>query len=304
VNLSTTGGIIYGVNSLFELMNKELGGLGQLHEKCKNPPKDCTQRDNVYSNMFNIAVGFGNVGTAAIGILMDYLGPKAAAIIGLIFFAAGNYLVATTDSSKDEVNLAIAKFTTGFALIAMGGMGTYISSYNIANVTKFETTITSLIAAIFNLTGLTYFLFGIILDKLNMPIDKQRNFIGLLFTYTSAGQAVLIYLFWPVRAFAPNSDVGSLTDFRFFKPTKIKDDQMSLLKGEVSNERAEDSLFSNEIGHKVSGNEEYVPLRKESAKMQLLSKEFMLATVFYSLSLLAMSFYLGTIFSQVDGKAD
>lgn len=326
VNFSTTGGIIYGLSSLFELMDKELGGLGQFHEECKDPPLDCTWKDNMYSNMFTIALGFVSLGSAVIGILMDYLGPKFAALFGLFLFSAGNWLVATTDSSKDEVNVSVAKFITGLSLIAMGGMGPYMSSFSIANVTKFPNTITSIIAAIFNFAGLTYFLVWIILDELKMSVENQRKFFGLLLTLTSVGQAVLIYLFWPVRAFAPNSDVERLVDFRLFKPTEINDDafhgssgfknQDILLQNSsrqnnspssvdsTSSENQDTFSFSDVKGYIVSGNKEHVPLCKAKAKVQLFSKEFMLGTAFFSLCILAMSFYLGTIFVQMDGKAD
>jgi hypothetical protein len=195
VNLSTSGGIIYGMSALTQLMDKELDGNGQLWEKCKNPPDDCKARDQFWSNLFAVSCGMINVGTAITGLLMDNLGPKASCLIGLLFFGTGNYLVATTDSSEDGVDPAIIKFVIGFTCISLGGMGPYISSYNIANVTSVETTITSLIAALFNLTGLTYWLGTIILDVVSMPVDNQREFIGLMLAYLSAGQAVLVYLF-------------------------------------------------------------------------------------------------------------
>ena len=51
-------------------------------------------------------------------------------------------------------------------------------------------------------------------------------------------------------------------------------------------------------------SDKYVPLKKETAIVQLISKEFMLGTWFYSLSLLAMSFYLGTVFVELEGEED
>jgi len=304
VNITTSGGIIYGLTSLTGLMDKEVGGLGQFWQKCKVPPDQCKERDHIYSNVFSISVGLCNVGTAIVGILMDYLGPKAAALIGLLVFGTGNYLVATTDSSKEDVDVAIAKFTIGVVLVGMGGQGPYISSYNIANVTRIETTITSLIAALFNFTGLTYFLFTIILDKVNMSVENQREFIGLVLTYVSIGQAVLVYLLWPVRAFAPKSDVERLFDFRLLKPRKVEDPDLhkALL---ASNERCSRLDYpSGKLNPTILEINQYVPLRKESAKVQLHSKEFLLGTAFFALSLLAMSFYLGTVFVQLDGKGD
>jgi len=126
----------------------------------------------------------------------------------------------------------------------------------------------------------------------------------LLFTYTSVGQAVLIYLFWPIRTFAPNSDVERLIDFRLWKSKKDKDDKLSaLFKDPLSIEGLEGSLLSAEKSFNVPETKEYIPLSKESAKVQLLSKEFLLGTIFYSVNVLAMSFWLGTIFVRVDGKA-
>lgn len=125
---------------------------------------------------------------------MDFLGPKASCLFGLTFLGVGNYLIATTDSSKDDVEVAIAKFTIGFAIIAMGGMGPYITSFNIANLTNSETTTTSLIAALFNFSGLTYFIMISILNVVNVTVDEQREFICLLFTYICIGQVVLVYL--------------------------------------------------------------------------------------------------------------
>merc|ERR550534_2683367 len=105
----------------------------------------------------------------------------------------------------------------GFSCVALGGVGPFISSFNIANITDSQTTVTSIIASLFNLAGLAYFGSINLLDLVNVDIDNQRNLTGLLFFYFGVGNFVIAYLIWPVRTYAPNTYVESLLDFHLTK---------------------------------------------------------------------------------------
>lgn len=120
---------------------------------------------------------------------------------------------------------------------------------------------------------------------------------------------MLIYLLWPVQAYAPNSDVERIFDFRLFKPNRAKDKEGSTLSRDLltkthdSLEMDDSLLCGKDSSTKIMSDfHDYIPLKKESVKVQLLSKELRLGVSFYSLFLLAMSYYLATIFVFLDGK--
>ena len=71
----------------------------------------------------------------------------------------------------------------GFSSMAAGGVGPYISAFNIANIVEGRTTVTSIIAALYNLAGLVYFAAISVLDRVDVDIDDQRKIIGFMFFY-------------------------------------------------------------------------------------------------------------------------
>jgi len=281
-NITTTSGFVYGMSALINLMDKELDGKGQLWKKC-NGISDCTGRDQVWTTVFSIAVGFVSGGSAIVGFIMDYCGPKAACLLGLITFTVGNYLMATTDSDKDGLHLAILKFIIGFSCIAVGGNGPYISSYNVANISNNPTTVTSIIAAVFNLAGLVYLALHCVLDQIDVNVEDQRNIIGWTFVYLGIGNFIVAYFIWPVRAFTPNSSVTKLVDFH-------------IVKGASSSKSA---TVKN-----IEYRDRLIPLHEQNVRAQICSKEFFLINSFYAFFLLSMSCYFGTIFLQMDTKED
>jgi len=48
-----------------------------------------------------------SVGTDIAGLLVDFLGPKAAGLTGLLFFGVGNYLVAIANTRHYDVDDAL-----------------------------------------------------------------------------------------------------------------------------------------------------------------------------------------------------
>jgi len=294
INISSSGGIMYGMTSLTNLMNKELDGKGQLWQKCESPPHHCEDRENLYANIFSIAVGVCSVGTAAYGLLMDNFGPKLPCLIGIILFGAGNYLIGRADSGRDDVEVAVYQFTVGFCCMALGGFGPYISSFNISNITKHQNGFTSLLAGECNLTGMMYWALISVLEYMNIAVDDQRSRIGLFFTWISVVNGVIVYLIWPVESYVPHSNVEKLISFRLWssKPTLPTDD-------DIRRSFIPDDSVVNQKKRNLSWSS-YISLRDETAKNQILSKEFFLLKTWYSVYMLVMSFYLGTVYNQID----
>jgi len=179
--------------------------------------------------------------------------------------------------------LAVIKFMIGFSFMALGGVGPFISAFNIANITDSRTTVTSIIASLFNLGGLAYFASINVLDQIDVDVDDQRKIIGWLFFYLGIGNLAIAYLIWPVRTYAPHTFVENLIDFRLWKGS--------------SKSATEENIQKLLVKQKEN---DYVPLIEESARNQICSKEFLLITMFYSFFLLSMSFYFGTVYSQMD----
>jgi len=294
VNISSSPGIMYGMTSLTELMNKELEGKGQLWQKCKSPPHDCEDRDNLYANIFGIAVGVCSVGTAAYGLLMDNFGPKLPCFIGIILFGVGNYFLGRADSGSEHVEFAVYEFTIGYCCMALGGFGPYISSFNIANITKHQNGFTSLLAAEFNLTGMMYWALIAVLDYMNVPVDDQRSMIGSIFMWISVANGVLVYLVWPVESYVPNSNVKKLISFRLWSSRA-----MLVTDNDIRRSFIPDDTVINHRKRNLSWNS-YISLRDETAKNQIFSKEFLLLKTWYCVYMLIMSFYLGTVYDQID----
>jgi len=297
VNISSSAGIMYGMTSLTDLMNKELDGKGQFWQKCESFPDHCEDRENLYANIFSVAMGVCSVGTAAYGLLMDNFGPKLPCLVGIILFGVGSYLLGKADSGSNHTDFAVYEFTVGFCCMALGGFGPYISSFNIANITKHQNAFTSLLAAECNLTGMMYWALIVIMEYMNIPVEDQRSKIGLIFTWLSVANGVIVYLIWPVESYAPHSNVERLISFRLWSsksmPPSDKDTRRSL----IADSRT--CGTTNLKKRNISCNS-YISLREETAWNQILSREFLLLKTWYSVYMLFMSFYLGTVYIQID----
>jgi len=322
VNLSTTGGLIYGFYSLIAEINNEVGGKGQLYQLCtatKSDGKlDCDPRDHFYANVFAVAVGCASAGTAVIGILMDKYGPKLVGILGCIIQGVGFFILRAGDSETHGKAQAQTMFMVGFSMIACGGIGPYLASYNLANLTSNPNAITSLIAALFNMAGLTFFILTKLMDTSNIEPHDQRNLICEILGGLNFIHLIVIYLLWPLQPYSPGSKGGpakiqQLVTFGLVKsqaPQSHSDDEGSrpfLMETTDANTSKNNSLgdtpptnSSVDRRRLLETAEGYRPLIEENGRRQICSVEWFFMTIFYCFFLLAMSFYFASINTQID----
>jgi len=71
VNITSTGGCVYGLPVLTGLMDQELEGWGQLWQKCTSLD-DCTNRDQIYANAFISAIAVMSASAALFGVIIDH----------------------------------------------------------------------------------------------------------------------------------------------------------------------------------------------------------------------------------------
>lgn len=93
-----------------------------------------------------------SAGSVVFGLMIDSAGPRAATAVGLMLVAAGNYLMAVSDSTTFDA------FLPGYCLIAGGGVAPYLSHMNVGALygPHRHALFISFICACFNLAGFVY----------------------------------------------------------------------------------------------------------------------------------------------------
>jgi len=289
VQLSCTG-MVYGFLGVFPKVGAQEGpdikigdvtvkeGLyPEFCEMVKDPltgnmKRNCQARDHLYSNMFTVAVGTASLSTCIWGLIMDRFGPKIIATLGslMVCFGHGIMWLMIDKSAPYMLNI-------GLVLVAAGGVGPYISSYNIANVAPDAKVITSFIAALFNMSGLDWlFVYGA-LYKIGYTGSELRTQMSIIFLAISGANTILIYLLWPVRPFIKGDRVQKLLDFRLyrtrktptpsdeenvFKENKTKNDVNCLIPKNVAIKKAGAQLDGTSIMHKVNEAEALLSYKK------------------------------------------
>jgi len=172
----------------------------------------------------------------------------------------GSLLLGQADSNREEVNTAVMKFGIGISCIATGGIGVFISSHNIANISRKTKAVASLITILFQISGLMWWGIRTVLEKISVPVDDQRRTIGLIMFYIAIANSVIAWLIWPVKAFERNSHVDTLVSIYLWKGNANGYCEKS--KNESNTTQMTRTLLK--MSH----------LRERSLKTQLRGKEF------------------------------
>ncbi|RQM21470.1 hypothetical protein B5M09_012771 [Aphanomyces astaci] len=129
-----------------------LVGSGQWHEKCSEGTTDavCPTQEVFLQVVFSTSFLFLSAANVIFGLCIDIVGPRVAAITGLLIATVGNICVAYGDSTAYDGIGIIA----GYGLIGMGGMGLFLSSFQVINLFENQGIPCSIMSSLFNLSGI------------------------------------------------------------------------------------------------------------------------------------------------------
>jgi len=182
---SSSGGIIVGVGPFLHKMVQEKF----FYDRCA-PGEEvgCDDQYNAISPIFTGAFQMMTWVSCVAGILLDTIGPRYTAAIGMVMAICGNYLLSNA-TTEDGVYL----FMVAYGLIGSGGNGMYISSFHFANLFEDIGLPCSILAGAFNISGL-------VLMLLNIPSVTIHNFFQVNFYWTIFGLLVTL-IFYPDRPY-------------------------------------------------------------------------------------------------------
>ncbi|OQS01590.1 hypothetical protein ACHHYP_00570 [Achlya hypogyna] len=145
-----SGGLILGFGPFYTTLVQER----QWHELCTNTssvavcPEQEIRLQYTYSTSF-LLLSAANV---VFGLSVDIIGPRVSALLGLMFAMLGNILVSIGDSSV----LDGAGIIVGYGLVGMGGMGLFLSSFQVINLFEAQGIPCSIMSSIFNISAYVY----------------------------------------------------------------------------------------------------------------------------------------------------
>jgi len=97
-----------------------------------------------------VGANIATLSTIVYGFTLDRFGVRANAFSGALIMAAGFVLLALSDSGKMDA------FIPGFAMVAFGGLGTYLPAFQFSALFSRPTLILSVQSALFGVAGLTF----------------------------------------------------------------------------------------------------------------------------------------------------
>ena len=137
--------------------------------------------------MFTVAAVASNVATLPMGAILDSFGPRASAIVGSFLLAVGSLLMAY---AKDII--AFDGLLVGYLLLALGGPGVFISSFQLSNAFPSRSgLILSLITGSFDASSALFYIYRIIYEKTAGTLTLQKFFLGYL---TVPAAIILLHL--------------------------------------------------------------------------------------------------------------
>eukprot|EP01120_Amphizonella_sp_Union-15-10_P008466 TRINITY_DN3052_c0_g1_i1.p1 TRINITY_DN3052_c0_g1~~TRINITY_DN3052_c0_g1_i1.p1 ORF type:complete len:440 (+),score=58.88 TRINITY_DN3052_c0_g1_i1:94-1413(+) len=181
-----TAGVIVGYSQLYPLMIDS----GVYHDRCpKFTVKVCTNQTIELNSMFTAGASLSVFIQSVSGITLDFLGPKATGLIGLLMEIAGSLLFSFSSRTFEH-------YTLGFLLLSLGGPFVFTSSLHIGNLYPDNQ---GLIMMFLNGTygggALVFLVFYFLYRYFNLKI----LFIG--YAVVLAALAVLVTLLWPCKKY-------------------------------------------------------------------------------------------------------
>ena len=189
--LITPGGIIYGWPGLLQQLKDEAefaDGCPLPYDPDANPP--CASQDNSLSTIYTVAANVATISTVCYGVTLDRFGIRANAMSGAFLMACGFMLLAFSTSKGEHPFLG---FIPGYALVAFGGLGTYLPSLKLISLYKRPTLVLSIISALFGVAGLTLTFLKFLHDSAG--IDRKTSYIAYACLVAFCG--LTMFLFYP-----------------------------------------------------------------------------------------------------------
>lgn len=190
------GGIIYGWPGL----SQQLKNSAQYADGCGpnySPKETCPSQDNHLNNIFAVGANIATLSTIVYGFTLDRFGVRANAFSGALIMAAGFVLLALSDSHKMDA------FIPGFAMVAFGGLGTYLPAFQFSALFSRPTLILSVQSALFGVAGLT-FTFLKYLDE-SHGISRKTSFLFYAGLVLFCGLNML--LLYPANAYRKGDQI-------------------------------------------------------------------------------------------------
>ncbi|KAF1335976.1 hypothetical protein FI667_g763, partial [Globisporangium splendens] len=157
--LVTSGGLTLGFGPIYAALLRE----GQWSELCESSgdasggdngaaPLACPKQEIRLQYVFSTSFLCLSAANAFFGVFLDFFGPRVTAILGLALAALGNFALAYGDSHMGHG----AWIILGYAVIGAGGMGSYLSAFQILQLYKVQGFVCSTLSSLFNCSGYIY----------------------------------------------------------------------------------------------------------------------------------------------------
>uniref|UniRef100_K3WBU3 Major facilitator superfamily (MFS) profile domain-containing protein n=1 Tax=Globisporangium ultimum (strain ATCC 200006 / CBS 805.95 / DAOM BR144) TaxID=431595 RepID=K3WBU3_GLOUD len=157
--LVTSGGLILGFGPIYAALLRE----EQWSELCESSgntsdrdngaaPLACPKQEIRLQYVFSTSFLCLSAANAFFGVFLDFFGPRVTAIMGLALAALGNFALSCGDSHTGHG----AWIILGYAMIGAGGMGSYLSAFQILQLYKVQGFVCSTLSSLFNCSGYIY----------------------------------------------------------------------------------------------------------------------------------------------------
>lgn len=125
VSTLCVSGVIYNWLDVTNMLKVE----GEYMELCHgnfNNKGSCDARDARLNLIYTVAVNVASVGTVVYGLTLDRWGPRLNAFSGALIIGIGYLLFGLSDSKTFDA------FIPGYALMAFGGIGVFVSNFHVS----------------------------------------------------------------------------------------------------------------------------------------------------------------------------
>ncbi|KAF0694436.1 Aste57867_14691 [Aphanomyces stellatus] len=208
LNLVCSGGLILGFGPFYTTLVQS----SQWHEKC--PPGDtemvCATQEVFLQIVFSTSFLLLSAANVIFGLAIDIVGPRVSALLGLSIATIGNLCVAYGDSTvNDGVGIIL-----GYGLVGMGGMGLFLSSFQVINLFENQGIPCSIMSSLFNLSAYMYML-------LKLPGATRGNFFSL-YALVSVAAFLVCFLTFPAKNIHHPRTQMLVPGLSFYIPTPRK----------------------------------------------------------------------------------
>jgi len=256
--LVTPGGMIYGWPGL----SAQLKATNEYTSKCPSDwdPKGtatCSSQETALDNIFAVGANVATLSTIVYGFTLDRYGVRVNAFSGAALMCAGFILMAFSESNGFDA------FIPGFALIAFGGLGTYLPAFQFAQLFERPTHILSIQSALFGAAGLTFTFLKMLYE--NHGISRKQSYLG--YAGLVAFCAVNMLLLYPADSYQKGDTIHlPVLGWLGIQPPPPKrrradsiqdvaetiENSIAHKQGDYSPPRAEDSMLSSDRARSAS----------------------------------------------------